>query len=76
KSDWKIEKNMFLWNITVPANTRATIYIPTKNAKSIKENGRPIKRNKNIEFLRLENDIAVYNVESGKYEILSENQVD
>ena len=72
KSDWEIEKKRFLWNITIPANTTATIYIPTKNSKSICESGRPVANIQAIEFLRMEGGTALYEVGSGRYEFSSE----
>ncbi len=70
-SDWKIENNIFNWNITIPANTTATIYIPAEDTKCIRENGYVAADSEGVEFLRMENGAAVYKVGSGEYAFLS-----
>ena len=40
-SDWQKQDGVFRWNITVPANTTATVYVPAKSAESVTENGKP-----------------------------------
>ena len=70
-SDWKIENNIFNWNITIPANTTATIYIPAEDTKSIRENGYVAADSEGVEFLRMEDGAAVYKVGSGEYAFLS-----
>lgn len=35
KSEWRHEENEFDWHIEIPANTTATIYLPTSNADSV-----------------------------------------
>lgn len=71
-SGWKISNNTFSWNISIPVNTTATIYIPSKNANSIKESERSISKIKGIKFIGMENGAAVYTIGSGKYSFLSE----
>ena len=36
-SDWQKKDGVFRWNITVPANTTATVYVPAKSAESVTE---------------------------------------
>jgi alpha-L-rhamnosidase len=45
----------------------ATIYIPSKDAGSIKEGGGRISRLKGCKFLRMEKQAAVYEIGSGDY---------
>jgi alpha-L-rhamnosidase len=66
-SNWKIEEGVFIWNFTVPANTRATIYIPADDIKRVRESGQAVADSEGIEFLSLEDGAAVYKVGSGKY---------
>ena len=35
KSDWKLEDGKFIWNIMIPANTTASVFVPTSNAESL-----------------------------------------
>ena len=66
-SDWKREDEAFLWNITVPANTTATVYVPAKDAAAITESGNPASQAEGVKFLRMEAGRAVYEVASGEY---------
>ena len=70
-SDWKIENKTFHWNITVPANTTATVYVPTKDAAAVTESGKPANKADGLKFLRMEKDRAVYQVSAGSYGFVS-----
>jgi alpha-L-rhamnosidase len=69
-SNWKIDAGNFKWNLTVPVNTTATIYVPGKN---ITENGLPTAEAKGVKFLRMEKNKAVFKVESGSYKFITKN---
>ncbi len=73
ESRWRIEDNRFYWHLTVPPNTTAEVYVPTGDAKTITENGRPIDQSHGIMFLRVESarERAVFEVGSGEYEFQS-----
>ncbi|MDB6027598.1 MAG: alpha-L-rhamnosidase [Verrucomicrobiales bacterium] len=66
-SDWKKENGKFKWNITVPANSSATIYLPATSADSILESGQSATKAKGVTFLRIENGLALFDVQSGSY---------
>ena len=70
-SDWKIENKTFHWNITVPANTTATVYLPAMDAAAVTESGKPAAEAEGVKFLRMENDRAVYQVAAGSYGFVS-----
>jgi alpha-L-rhamnosidase len=63
RSHWKKAPGSFTWDISIPANTTATVYIPAKSVKDVKGHGT---------FLRMEQDRAVYKVGSGDYRFISE----
>lgn len=71
RSSWKKTKGTLEYQVSVPANAIATIYIPTKEVKSITEGGRRIKDQKGITFLRTEGLTAVYEIGSGDYRFTS-----
>jgi hypothetical protein len=54
-------------DIKVPANTTATVYLPCPDPKAIKENDISVSRVPGVEFVRCENNTAIYNIQSGKY---------
>lgn len=70
-SDWKCENGLFKWKVAVPANTTATVHIPTNNVASIKKGGRTINSIPKVKYMGLEKGAAVYKIGSGSYEFLS-----
>ena len=71
-SSWKKENGILTYEATVPANTTATLYLPASSEKSIKENGKPFKKEKGIKFLKYENGKALFEIGSGTYKFTSE----
>ena len=71
-SSWKIESGIFSLNATVPANTTATIYVPTHDKNSVRESGKTAAKAKGVKFLGLEGNAAIYSVRSGDYHFTSE----
>ncbi len=43
-SDWKITGGKMAWNVTVPPNTTATVYIPAADGATITESDKPIEQ--------------------------------
>jgi alpha-L-rhamnosidase len=66
-SAWKIEGTTLTYRATVPANTTATLYLPTSSAESVKEGGTDARGASGITFVRYENGKAVYTLKSGSY---------
>lgn len=73
KSHWRREQNKFYWDVTIPANTYATIYIPAYKQRDVKESGREASRAKDVKFLKCEGGRAVYEVGSGNYSFVSKD---
>jgi alpha-L-rhamnosidase len=70
-SNWKCEGQKLSMDVTIPANTTATVYVPAKDAASVTESGKPAEKVKGVKFLRMENNAAVYEVASGTYQFQS-----
>ena len=70
-SDWKIEDQVFTLNVTIPANTTATVYIPAKDAGSVTEGGKSAEEAESVRFLRMEDGSVVFAVGSGQYQFIS-----
>lgn len=66
-SDWKLENGQFVYHVTVPANTTATVYVPTQSGEQVTEGGKPANKAEGVTFARMENGCAVYEVGSGAY---------
>jgi len=66
-SSWSIANGTLSLDVTIPANTTATVYVPAKSAATVTESGKPISAASQVKFLRMEDEAAVFLVESGKY---------
>ena len=66
-SAWKVEGGQFEFEVTIPANTTATVCLPARDAASITEGGKPLAQVSGVKFLRTEEDRTVLSVESGSY---------
>jgi alpha-L-rhamnosidase len=66
-SAWKVDGTVFTYRATVPANTTATLYLPTSSAESVKEGGKDARGASGITFVRYEEGKAVYTLKSGSY---------
>ncbi|MEN6535309.1 MAG: family 78 glycoside hydrolase catalytic domain [Bryobacteraceae bacterium] len=61
----------FQLDVTIPPNTRATVYVPASSAAGITESGQPLARAQGIKFERIEEGRAVLEVGSGTYRFRS-----
>ncbi len=71
RSEWQQDGNAFDWQITVPPNTTATVYVPAQDADTVTESGRSAKSADGVKFVGTENDRAVFTVTSGDYHFVS-----
>ncbi|WP_207511109.1 alpha-L-rhamnosidase [Longitalea luteola] len=69
-SAWKIENEKLLFDVTIPANTTATIYIPVKGSDEVLENNGPLS--KDIQVVGKEKDYFVVKAGSGTYRFSTE----
>jgi alpha-L-rhamnosidase len=67
KSEWAQKKGRFTFNVAIPANTVATIYVPAKSPDVVRESGKPVKDSPELIFVRHENGCAVFKAGSGAY---------
>jgi alpha-L-rhamnosidase len=70
-TDWKFKSSDLLLNVTIPANTVATVYVPARSGNDVTEGGRPASKSTGVKFLRMDPDAAVYEVGSGAYSFVS-----
>ena len=54
-------------DVTIPANTTATIYVPARDAAAVTESGQPAAKAEGVKFLRMEGNAALYEIDSGTY---------
>lgn len=66
-SRWKLEHGLMVYDIEIPANTRATIYIPALSEFAIKESGKPLGESKDLSIEGKENGYVMLETGSGIY---------
>ena len=69
-SNWRKKDGVLTMDITVPANTTATVYVPGKN---ITESELPAAESEGVTFGRMDKNRTVLKVESGSYKFVSKN---
>lgn len=67
ESGWSVEGGSLKMDVTIPANTSATVYVPAKSQSSVMESSKPASAAAGVKFLRMEEGAAVFLVQSGKY---------
>ena len=66
-SQWKTENGQLTMNVTIPANTTATVYVPATDVAHVTESGKPIAEAVGVKYLRSEGNRVVLSIESGAY---------
>lgn len=67
ESAWQIDGDALIVQATIPANTTATVYLPTSNVATITEKGVPVREAEGVGTVRVEAGQAVVIVGSGTY---------
>ena len=71
-SDWQLKNGTFTFNVTIPANTTAMVYIPADSAKNITESGKPAVKAEGVRFQQIKQGTALFIVGSGQYQFVSQ----
>lgn len=71
-SHWKVNNQSLALDIKVPANTRATVYIPASLPESVQENDKPIASVKDLTIRGQEGEYVVVELGSGNYHFSSQ----
>jgi hypothetical protein len=71
KTSWNFSEDDFNLEVSVPANTTATVFVPAENVDRVTESGKQVNGKNCVEFLRMEGQFAVYKVASGEYSFRS-----
>ena len=70
-SNWKREGDKLTLEVTIPANTTATVFVPARYAACITESGKPANQSASLKLIRFENRAAAFEVGSGNYQFQS-----
>ncbi|WP_020134873.1 alpha-L-rhamnosidase [Streptomyces sp. 351MFTsu5.1] len=70
-SEWAVRDSLFTHRIAVPANSTATLRIPTTDPDSVCEGRTPLSRVRGVGHLGFEGGVASYELPSGRYVLTS-----
>jgi alpha-L-rhamnosidase len=71
ESGWRLEGDALTWEVTVPPNTSATVYVPAGEGAEVREGGVPAGEAAGVTFLRREEGAALFEVGAGRYRFTS-----
>ena len=71
KSAWELKSGKVKLNVTIPANTLGTIYVPARSANVVRESGKSAQESPDLTFVRHENGYAIFKAGSGVYKFES-----
>jgi alpha-L-rhamnosidase len=66
-SHWEMESRELIFYVTIPVNTKATVYVPGEDVSSVYENGEKVSTGKEIQLAGTEDGYVVLNLGSGSY---------
>jgi alpha-L-rhamnosidase len=64
---WGLQDNTLTLEVTIPVNTTATVYVPTRRPTGVTESGRPAGSAPGVTEKTPDDGFAVFEVESGRY---------
>ena len=70
-SDWSVAAETLSYRLTIPANSRATLKIPTASPATVRDGTTPLAQVAGATFLGYADGIASYRLESGTYQLTS-----
>lgn len=71
RSAWKRDGAKFNWEITLPANSTATVSVPATNVDEVTERGQALTRVDGVSLVHYANGHAIFNLASGSYRFTS-----
>ena len=66
-SAWKIDDDKFIYDLTIPANTTASVTLPVADAANVTEGGKPLGEVKEAALLPATDGNATFSLGSGTY---------
>jgi alpha-L-rhamnosidase len=66
-TQWKVEGDKLTIQVTVPANTSATVYLPVSDPATVTEGDQPIAKAEGIRFLRTDGKESLFEAMAGEY---------
>ncbi|MFO7976664.1 MAG: alpha-L-rhamnosidase C-terminal domain-containing protein, partial [Candidatus Hydrogenedentota bacterium] len=67
ESVWRVENGRFVWDVRIPANTSATVMVPTSTPGAVTESDTPAAEAKGVKLVQGKNGRDVFEVGAGRY---------
>jgi len=69
---WKLDGDTLRLDVTIPANTTATVHIPTANPSGILEGGKPAPQAEGVRLIGKQGSEVLFEIGSGTYRFTSQ----
>lgn len=66
-SEWKIGPSDVSWNVSIPPNTSATVYVPAGRVEDVSEGGKPLGQAEALSSVRAGSGGVAFEAASGEY---------
>jgi alpha-L-rhamnosidase len=66
-SRWRTEKDRLFWQVTIPANTTARVYVPATDAAKVTESGKALADMPELRLVEVKDGAVVLDAGSGQY---------
>jgi alpha-L-rhamnosidase len=70
-SKWTLVGKTYTWDVSLPVNVTATLYVPAGQQGDVFENGRPVSESANCKVVGMRNGKLVVEIPSGRYRFSS-----
>lgn len=67
KSNWEMKDGDFRWALSVPVNSRATVYLPTTELGDVLESGKSVIESDEFKIIGITDDYSIVEIGSGNY---------
>jgi alpha-L-rhamnosidase len=72
---WKRDGQRLSLDVVVPANTTASVCLPTDDVASVTESGKAVAKVAGVKFLRMENGNALFEIGAGDYKFSAQTKL-
>jgi len=69
---WKLDGDKLRLDVTIPANTTATVHIPAANPAGVLEGRKPAPQAEGVRLIGKQNDVVLFEIGSGTYHFTSQ----
>jgi len=67
ESSWEVKEGKYFYRFSIPANTSATLYLPSPGVENIRENEKPVSSSPGIKYIDKQEGKTILELSSGTY---------